>query len=221
MEFLDLFFPKRCAGCGKAGSYFCKTCLVKAKPHFPQVCPVCEKASIDGFTHPRCKTKYAPDRLLALWVYETGVKKLIYKLKYRFVSDAASEIADKVGEFVKENKFKKSVIVPIPLHKKRQNWRGFNHTKEVGDRVGKLLGWDCIEILERFKETPTQVGLKEKQRVENIKGAFRIKKGIVTSKNTPILLFDDVWTSGSTLKEATNVLKHAGYKEVVCLTIAR
>ena len=222
MGFLDIFFPKRCAGCGKTGGYFCRNCKVLAKPHFPQVCPVCEKASIDGFTHPKCKTKYSPDRFLAIWNYEGPVKKLIYKLKYKFVSDIASEIAPRIGEFIQENKVKKAIFVPVPLHKKRESWRGFNHTKEVGEGVAKILGWECIDLLERHKETPTQVGLKEKERKENIKGAFRIKKeGIVVQNYIPILLFDDVWTSGSTLKEATKVLKHAGYKEVVCLTIAR
>lgn len=208
-------------GCGKLGTYLCTECFLSVKPHFPQVCAVCEKPSIEGYTHPRCKTIYTPGRFLAVWKYEGTIKKLIHKLKYKFVSDVASELALKIGEFIKTNNLEKSILVPIPLFKTRENWRGFNHTGEVGKRIAGQLGWGYREILEKIRDTRTQVGLSEKDRKINIKDAFMVKKRIKVEQNKTILLFDDIWTSGSTLKEAVRTLKKMGYTRVVCLTIAR
>ncbi|MBI2590954.1 MAG: ComF family protein [Candidatus Blackburnbacteria bacterium] len=73
----------------------------------------------------------------------------------------------------------------------------------------------------RTKNTKHQVGLKGEERKTNVGGIFQIEKGIVLNPKEKIILFDDVWTTGSTLKEAVKTLKQAGVQQVYCLTLAR
>lgn len=232
MEIFDFFYPKHCVGCKKTGGYFCTSCQALAKLHFPQVCPVCERNSVGGVTHKGCKKAWVPDGLTALWVYEGIPRKLILKLKYKFVSDIAECCATIAADLLKDlhqstpdapkwgsDKF---TIVPIPLHWTRENWRGFNHAEELSKLLAKEMGWQFANLLVRKKLTSPQVGLKEKQRKSNLNGAFVLNPHY--SKFTipySVLLFDDVWTTGATMKEACRVLKKAGFKSVWCLTLAR
>ncbi len=231
MGIFDLFYPKRCAGCGKSGTYFCAQCIKKARPHFPQVCPVCERASIDGVTHGRCKRGYIPGGLSAIWAYEGAPKKLIHKLKYKYVSEVALSLAVPAAGILKN--FKRSrpeapnwsrdkfTLVPVPLHWVRRNLRGFNQVEEVGKILAHLMGWDMKFLLVRKKRTKSQVGLSEKERKKNVSGIFALDPSVRVNECTSVLLFDDVWTTGSTIREAIRVLKKSGFKKVWCLTLAR
>ncbi|MDO8599959.1 MAG: ComF family protein [bacterium] len=224
MSILDFLYPKRCAGCPSAGNYFCQKCQLGAKLQFPQVCPVCERSSIDGITHSLCKRRgNAPEGLFSIWVYEGVVRRLIGKLKYKFVSDAASDLVDaflkiQLPEYLKQD----FVVVPIPLHWSRQNWRGFNHTEELVKGIASKNGWRVVNLLKRTRPTKAQVGLREADREKNVFGIFAINPHYpLITGNQSLLLFDDVWTTGATMLEASRTLKKAGFKKVWCLTLAR
>src|SRR3989344_2373899 len=237
MGFLDLLFPKICIGCKKSGSYFCSQCEKQAKLHFPQVCPVCERNSIDGLTHVRCKKGFVPNGLISLWDYQGVPKKAIGKLKYKFVRSIASELviplvkqlkeAQRVNLDTPEWNRGKFTIVPIPLYWMRENWRGFNQSEELARLLAEKMsseggsasggGWEVVKLLERKAKGRSQVGLKEKERKENIEGVFKVSNSVMCLPSNPIILFDDVWTTGSTMLEATRVLKKAGVKKVWCL----
>ncbi|MDO8503850.1 MAG: ComF family protein [bacterium] len=231
MGIFDLFYPKRCAGCGKTGTYFCALCIKRAKLHFPNVCPVCERASIDGVTHERCKRGYAPDGLTSIWAYEGAPKKLIHKLKYKYVSEIALSLAVPAAGILKGWKRSspeapnfsrdKFTLVPVPLHWVRRNLRGFNQVEEVGKTVAALMGWEMKPLLIRKKLTKSQVGLSEKERKKNVSGIFALDPSARVNECTSVLLFDDVWTTGSTIREAARVLKKSRFKKVWCLTLAR
>lgn len=230
MGILDILFPKRCTGCQKIGTYFCPSCILSSKLHFPQVCPVCERTSLDGVTHKNCHGRYLPDGLMALWDYKGASRKLIQLLKYKHASSVSITIASAVAGILKnirrntpegvrwEDKF---IIVPVPLHWQRQNLRGFNQSEEVANKLALLMGWRVLPLLKKAKSTSSQVGLKEDERQRNIKDVFQIRGGIKISKKDPVLVFDDVWTTGSTMKEAVRVLKKAGFSKVWCLALAR
>lgn len=236
LSLLDFLFPKRCAGCGRAGTYFCSMCILSSKLHFWQVCPVCERASLDGVTHIRCVQKDLPDGLTAIWEYSGAPRKLISKLKYKFVKESAVTLASSAAGFLKNMarnrpetpkwSDSKLAIVPVPLHWTRKNWRGFNHTEEIAKILAGMMGWKVAPVLKRTKSTKPQVGLKEKERIKNVQGIFTINKharGTFATRDTrgTLVLFDDVWTTGATMKEAAKVLKKAGIKKVWCLTLAR
>lgn len=226
MGILDLVFPKKCLNCGKEGKYICENCLSKV-PKLKPVCPYCEKPSIDGMTHTKCRRVYGLDGLVSVWDYEGVVRKAILALKYRYATEIASELS---GRLVAELKDRysyllvpDSVLAPIPLHWYRGNFRGFNQSEVIGKEVAKNLGWKFVpDLLVRKKSTIPQSTLEKEKRSSNVRGAFAL-----SSHNSyflipnSIILFDDVFTTGSTLKEAARVLKRKGAEEVWGLTIAR
>ncbi|MBI4033226.1 MAG: ComF family protein [Candidatus Blackburnbacteria bacterium] len=186
---------------------------------------------MDGVTHERCKRGYAPDGLTAIWAYEGAPRKLIHKLKYKYISEIALSLASVAAGVLKSTKRSmphspnwsrdKFTLVPVPLHWVRRNLRGFNQVEEVGKTLAALMNWEIKPLLVRKKRTKSQVGLKGKERGKNVVGAFALNPSVRVNECTSVLLFDDVWTTGSTIREATRVLKKTGYKKVWCLTLAR
>src|SRR3989344_9223430 len=225
MGFIDIFFPKKCLECGKEDVYLCRSCIEKVA-FLKQVCIRCERPSIDGMTHVKCQKKLDLDRCFSLWVYQGVIRKAIVKLKYKFAYEISLELANHFVHFLgkKDIIFPQNVILtPIPLHRRRKNWRGFNQAEEMGKIVSERLGWKFYpDILLRKKLNFPQTELKEDQRKGNIRGVFCLnpRYDIQNTLNT-ILIFDDVLTTGATLKEAGKVLKRNGARKVLGLTMAR
>ncbi|MDD2822574.1 MAG: ComF family protein [Candidatus Daviesbacteria bacterium] len=230
MNFFDLFFPKKCCGCGKFGSYFCDSCIKNILQQ-DLVCPNCEKNSIGGKSHPLCQKRYGLDGLWSLGIYQAPLKKAIQKLKYKFVSDIAESLIDLMIEYwakytpqfideIKKDRGEGWIIVPVPLYVKRQKWRGFNQSALLGKILASKIGLEYTEALKRTKHTKPQVGLQGWERKKNIKNAFSFNSKFL-NPNSNILLIDDVWTTGSTLKECCYILKRNGAKSVWAITLAR
>ena len=88
--------------------------------------------------------------------------------------------------------------------------------------MAKALGWEFSkEALIKIKPTPAQTGLSGTERLENLKGSFTVNSKHAVSTYPNIILFDDVWTTGSTLNEAAKTLKENGAKAVWGITFAR
>ncbi len=219
MSLVDLIFPKKCLGCGKANTYLCKECIEKARKE-GFFCPYCERFSIDGKTHFQCRREYGLDGLTSIWRYEGVIRKAILGLKYKFAMEIAKELAEASIPQLNRSYFKGYILVPIPLHWHRANWRGFNQAEEIGKILAKEMGWKFIpDLLIRKKSTTPQTELKGKERRKNTMDAFILNRKYKTRGK--ILLFDDVITTGSTMKEAAKVLKKEGAEKVWGLTIAR
>lgn len=222
MGLIDLIFPKTCLECHKEGSYFCQSCLANVRLAKP-VCPICEKASIDGLTHVKCIKKFGLDGLTSIWEYEGVIRKAILALKYKYAFEVGRELCGKFAEYMHNSSFlipNSSVLVPIPIYWHRENVRGFNQSNEVGRAIAAEFGWNFEpNLLIRTKPTIPQVELSGEARRKNLKGVFSLDSRFCIPDS--VLLFDDVFTTGSTLKEACKVLKRGGVKKVWGLTIAR
>jgi ComF family protein len=112
-------------------------------------------------------------------------------------------------------------IVPVVLHPLRRAWRGFDQAQALARSLSELTGkplWD--DTLARVKDTTPQVSLSPGQRAENMRGAFEARKGWKLAGAT-LLLVDDVYTTGATLRAAARALKDAGAARVFGLTITR
>lgn len=223
---LDFLFPQRCLGCGKWDRYFCDSCLEKIEPIDYQVCPACEKPAINGLTHFRCRRKFGLDGLTSIFPYEGMIKAAISKLKYHFVTDLANELVVLSAKYLSSHLMPQTspILIPVPLHARRERWRGFNQAELLGKMLAGNFAWQFRnDILMRHKNTKPQIGLKGAKRKENIADAFSVNPQFSKIYHLPsnILLFDDVWTTGSTLKECGNVLKRVGAKKVWGLTLAR
>ena len=112
------------------------------------------------------------------------------------------------------------VVIPVPLHKNRQDLRGFNQSELIARKLSKKLNLPGGCALARTKDTEAQVSLSREFRLTNLVGAFTCTdKEFITGKN--ILLVDDVATTLSTLNECARALKDAGAKKVWGIVVAR
>lgn len=111
-------------------------------------------------------------------------------------------------------------VLPVPLGKRRLKERGYNQVGLVARPLAYNIGIEYIpQVLQKTRETRSQVGLSAFQRHENVKNAYQADPAAVKRKS--VLLMDDVATTGSTISECTDSLLSAGAKEVYVLTIAR
>ena len=228
MNIVDLIYPKKCLSCGQNGKYICRTCINKVGL-IKQACIQCRKPAIDGITHVKCKRPLGLDACTSIWKYSGVIRKSLINLKYKFAYEIAKELADHIVTFLSKKNIKlpnKAILVPIPLHKLRKNWRGFNQVKKIGELVSQKMNWKYHpDLLVRKGIKRPQAELKRGERIANIRGVFtinpRYKKPNLLTTNYKILLFDDVFTTGATIKEAVKVLKRNKVKSVWGLTIAR
>jgi competence protein ComFC len=193
------------------------------------VCVVCQRAAVDGITHPVCRTRFGIDGVFPSLVYIGVVKKLIYKFKYPpYLSDLQKIMTELFYEgLIQKEEFYKhfstdSILVPVPLHTSKYRKRGYNQAQKLAEGLAIKFELPVMHCLARIKNTKTQVGLSKKEREENIRGAFAVKKEFLEQLKTTkqVFLVDDVATSGSTLRESANVLKRAGVKHVWGVTLA-
>lgn len=226
---LDFIFPKNCLSCGKSGGYFCRCCIEKIVQG-ELICPFCSKPSLGGITHPVCRRRYGLDGLWSLGLYKDPLRKAIQKLKYRWIIELADNLTAIIIEYwVRRSPFLLEkiirdggtdwVVVPVPLYWKRQNWRGFNQSALLAQQFAKKVGLEYCEALVRVKDTKPQVRLQAPDRKRNVRDAFLLKPD--SKLKTKVILVDDVWTTGSTLKECSFVLKKNGVKQIWALTLAR
>src|SRR3972149_6145081 len=172
---------------------FPKICL-NCKTPGKYICSLCLAKVPDGGWNQK--------KIYSLWKYDGVIRKAILALKYKFALQIAQELSDVSCAKLKmlNNKYflKNTVLIPVPLHTKRHKWRGFNQAEEVGRGIAFGMGW-------RFEL--------------NLIIKIGASKGKIDPCST-YLIFDDVATTGSTIKEITKVLKRNGAKEVYGLTIA-
>lgn len=230
MNLLDLVFPKRCVGCGAIGQYICPRCTAAIKPigASSTICPVCEKPAIDGATHPRCQSRSDLDGLTSFFHYQGVMRQAIKALKYRYVSDLVSVWENiiprsayrQLDYLLHEYNFG-FVLVPVPLSNSRKRWRGFNQSELLGKLVADNLKVGLkTKILTRVRQALPQVEMKDRE--ERLKNMSRTFSASPQVRPYPyVFLFDDVFTTGATLRSAAKVLKRAGARIVWGVTMAR
>lgn len=209
---LDLIFPKKCYSCGQTGEYFCSRCqknisVLNTKP--PQ----------NGF-----------DGGLSLFKYHSFIKSAIIDLKYNFVSDNANYLADLCVKTLKSNfpnlikywRQNNFILIPIPLHQSRQNWRGFNQSGILSQKIALKLSLNFSnQTLIRHKNTFIQAHLKNiKDRTQNVTDIFSLSPTLNKLKHKNFIIFDDVCTTQSTLISAQKTLKTSSPSQCWYLTLS-
>ncbi len=228
MGLLDFLFPKYCVNCRKLGDYLCANCFSFISFADNSVCLVCNRGAIDSLTHPGCKGKYIINGCFSSLNYKGVVKKLIYQFKYKPYLSSLTEVLTELfyEGIIQSEQFQKAydqkpILAPIPLHPSRFRQRGYNHAELLSLELSKKLNLPTINLLKRTKKTIYQYGLKRDKRKENLKNAFSPSPNILISQYPNIFLVDDILTTGSTLLEASYVLKRNGIKNIWGLTLAK
>lgn len=213
----DFIFPKFCVICGREGTFLCRRCR-KNLPGALQVCSECTRPSIYGLTHDYCQRKLGLEGLIAIFDYKNeAVKKVVEAIKFGFNRELVGEV---LAGWRLPKKLAGAAVVPVPLHFRRENWRGFNQAELIARRmVGRK---PLVKGLIRLRATSQQArAMGRGARAENIKGAFGLGSEGRSLAGKKVILVDDVFTSGITMRECAKVLKEVGVKEVWGLVLAR
>jgi ComF family protein len=242
-------FPSDCRLCGApliniSRLPVCEDCLGAIRPIAGGLCSICGERLASPFTFAAeacdsesgearcglCRRLEPPYvKATAYGSYESGLRELIHLLKYNQVRPAAGVLGRMLAEAIEDlqSLFTGSevLVVPVPLHARKLRQRGFNQSELIARAGLKLKAADRqfelnAKVLERRRETKSQIGLSRHQRRENIRGAFVVAKpGEVAGRE--ILLVDDVFTTGTTVSECARVLRRAGASKVFVATVAR
>lgn len=222
---LDLLFPKNCLGCGLEGVWLCAICQQKIVIIRKSFCPKCQKLTDHFKFCTNCRKHSNLTRLYIAAYYQEGpLKEAIHSFKYEGVFDIGKDLAKILVYSIKEEKqLSKSVIIPVPLYRKRQAQRGYNQAEILAKHVSQKFTIKLIKNkLLRIKATKkTQVELSGRERRANVKGIFNWHGGNNEIKNKIVILVDDVYTTGATLEECAKVLRRNGVRQIWGLVLAK
>ena len=194
----DLLAPHSCRGCGRLGEVLCDRC----------------KKYIISAEH-GIRPKKCPD---SIPIYSLGKREdllatLIHDFKYHSVRTIGVKLAELLNEALPELP-KGSMLVPLPTSTKHIRARGFDHTLFIAKRLATKRGLKLEKILLRVKNT-VQVGADQKTREAQASSAYEINQKIKINPDKTYVLFDDVWTTGSSMLAAAKKLREAGAQNFI------
>jgi ComF family protein len=219
---LDLLFPRWCLGCGKEGDFICRPCrehLVRVRP---PLCPRCGKPQPTDALCSSCLNWPATiDGIRSLFQFEGVIREAVLQLKYKNLRALSETLAELLGDYLIANPLPGEVLVPVPIHPKRLRERGYNQSRLLARKLGKLVKLPVVDnALSRQRHALPQTQTKTvAERRNNVADAFICRDQSL--KGRQILLIDDVATSGATLNACAAALKAAGATSVWGLTLAR
>lgn len=228
---LNVLFPKKCFGCATEKDWLCEKCqnIIISSQTISQ-CPVCKKTLRDelGRTCLDCRQSSDLAGIISVGLYSVvPLKNAVHALKYNFAKEVSQDLAQVIAKKLISTQIifqpKKNILIPVPLHKKREKFRGFNQAEEIAKHLGQILSLPCLMALKRNRHTTPQVELTGHKRETNVANVFEIAPNINLAdlEDATIFLIDDVATTGSTLQECAKVLRQYNVKEIWGLVVAR
>jgi len=207
--------PHPCFGCAKMGTPLCDNCKYDIISEPFSGCVLCGNVAPEGICAqhdvPICKAWVVSERL-------TVLKRVIDAYKFEHVKAASDSLADLLDgrlPLLPEN----TVIVPIPTASSHIRQRGYDHIDILARLLAKRREVPVAYLLERSSNT-TQHRLNKSERQQEASGAFQITKDVTIDPDTPLLIIDDIITTGSTISSAAKALTNAGVKTVFVAALA-
>ncbi len=209
-------FLDRCALCLGSAAYerLCEGCRADL-PYLKDVCPRCAGRTSEGRVCGRCLRRPPPfSATRAVFAYTFPIDKLVQQLKYREQLEFAVVLGQLFADhlvFSKRDDLPQC-IVPVPLHKQRARERGFNQALELARPVARRYGIPLrADVCSRIRYTPPQVEMNsQKERRNNLRGAFMVKE----VPGRYVVIFDDVVTTGATVRELAQEFSAKGASRV-------
>src|SRR2546423_5058959 len=227
----SLFYPATCVVCAaniEHSDYRCADCQRRAPRIVPPFCTKCSEpfpgAITQTFSCANCEHRVLHfDCAVAAYRSRGLVRRLVHQFKYARQRHLRHPIAAWLRETLHDSRLRGrhfDLIVPVPLHPARERERGFNQAELLADLLAASINLPTQTVLERTRYTTTQTAYDRAERIENLHGAFRLRKNRDV-RGLHVLLIDDVLTTGSTLSECARVLRKAGAVSVHAATAAR
>ena len=235
----ELCFPPRCVGCGQRleptlkngqAPYFCKQCGERWQKRLMAQCPQCNAAFCECNCQPAILKKAGSAGLVKAAPYDTerpddpmvyAVRSLKQHPRARALECLAKELLPilekRLAELNEKTPISHTVIAYIPRARHKIRRYGFDQARELAGEISRLSGLPLMPLLKRSREAKEQKGLTQKERQENLKGAFSLTTPATGSR---VVLVDDVVTTGAGMAEATRLLRRGGAKQVLCLCAA-
>jgi competence protein ComFC len=208
----DFLIPPLCPGCGGHIGGDTPLCLL---------CHERIREIADSWTAPHRELP-GVSNVAVLLPYNELIRNLVHALKYH----GAHNLGDPLGRMMALNVSAKgfaareSIIVPVPLHPAKFASRGYNQSERLAAGFAAFSGLTVADgLVERLRNTSTQTALSHDERMNNVKGAFRFS-GNKTLHNRPVILIDDILTTGSTIANCAEVLVSGGAGEITVCVIA-
>lgn len=197
----DIIWPQKvlCLLCDEfsSGQWLCTACAQKL-----------------GFI----RMKQHTGQVRSAYVYKGVARQLIHALKYDALRPAAAVLAEAMAEDARDMDLPTDTVITwVTTTRARQLRRGGDHGRELCTAVSERLGLPMRQLLVRTRRARTQRGLDARQRQTNLKGVFRCSAKL----NGPVLVVDDVYTTGATLRYCTAALLEAGATAVYALTATK
>ncbi len=223
----DILFPPCCAACQTglsvpARDYICEECRSSIRPIIAPICTVCgrpllgpeESSHICG----QCIEDPPPfESARALFYYQGAIKALIHRVKYSDDGYALKALLSLSREHMSPDFIEPDLIIAIPLHPRRLRERGFNQSLRIARGIFPHIPV-ARDLLIKVLDTRPQTGLSREERLKNVRDAFAVVRPVSVNS---VLLLDDVYTTGSTVRSCARALKKAGVKKINILTVAR
>jgi competence protein ComFC len=228
-----LVFPSRCRVCQelldeRGERVVCRDCLKNMRPCRESFCLCCGRFFFGEASPHLCldclTTRPLYTRHRSGAPYEGVLRELIVLMKYRgyrvLGKDLARFALEALGQ--EESLWRGlEAVIPVPLHPRKRKTRGFNQVEIIARELGRAKGLPLRgEVLRRVRNIPAQTSLDAAARKRNVAAAFAVRRPDVL-RGQRVLLVDDVYTTGATIRECCRTLLRAGVREVRALTLAR
>ncbi|MDD4930995.1 MAG: ComF family protein [Candidatus Colwellbacteria bacterium] len=208
---LDVIFPPLCVSCrkyidGDKWNFICDRCLEKIiTERYPRIINGKNVSAVADYRDP-------------------VIRQLIHCLKYRNMESISKLLGEMLAERLKHIviEAESTIIVPIPLHKRKERQRGYNQAELIAIVAGKSL---CLpvasESILRIRPNNPQSEIPDlKEKAANVKGIFGPGPDIKAVLGKNVVIMDDILTSGATMAEVVKILKKGGAKKCIRAVIA-
>lgn len=204
-----LLFPPFCPYCythiDVVRAVFCASCVSRIHPVIPLLFRVTPEKTISVF---------------AVGNYTDPLKQLV-TAKYQYASIASVHMGYLISSLPALEHLQFDYVVPIPLHWSRRMWRGFNQAEIMAQEVAKKYNRPVLHALKRSVRTKAQASLALTERATNVAGAFALNIDEAILENKTILLVDDLFTTGATVRAAAKVLMRGNNVRVHVAVLCR
>jgi len=227
---VEVVLPAHCASCDaqtRRGAVFCAPC----RRQLPRIrgarCEVCSEpfaAADAGLLCSNCRGRnFHFVATIASYRANGEIRELIHRFKYNRELHLLRPLAWLLRRNLLDDRLRGvrlDGLIPVPLHALREREREFNQSRLLAEELARHAQIPLRDELRRIRPTETQTHFDRRTRMQNLRGAFILRRmDRVTGKN--LALIDDVFTTGSTLDECARVLLEAGARSVWALTVAR
>ncbi|MEW5783536.1 MAG: ComF family protein [Bacillota bacterium] len=211
---LELLYPPRCLLCqallpARSPDPLCSRCRPLFS-HTGQICPQCERI-YSRRAECACLAENAPlQGLFALSWYADDWRRMLHRLKYRGERRIARPLGSWLGRLLaSEISWPVALVAPLPLYHRREKERGYNQSALIARAAARELRLPLVHLLQKTRQTASQTGFSYAERRKNVAGVYSPVDPL--PRPCAVLLVDDIYSTGATLREAASVLRQCGF----------